>query len=632
LNRPIAQDRIVSIVGRVDEATRRPGGTLCVRGWAAGPRPVCRIVVRVAGAVVGDASLGRPRPDVAADPNLSGAGGDTGFELVVIDDRVRTLGAGDPVVAEVVLADGRRGQLPPVEVAATVVGHIDDVRWEPLPSRPMVVQGWAYAVGDVVSAVEVAVGGVVLGRAGLGRLRSDVAAALDEADAELAGFELAVDTAAIHLPDGPQEIEVVARTFSGVETVLEPSHTDVPPAAAPPCRVPTLPARPRGPARPRRRVLWFARHLDAGGSQLRMLDLIVRLGRSHGITSVVVAPGDGGLGARLIDAGAEVHLAGPVVLDDIGAYERQVGELTAWATGRFDAVVAFTLTSFVGIDVAHEIGVPSIWRIGEAKPLHEVARWFGQALDPRVEARARAAAEQASAVVHVSEAGERAFAGAGYAGRSHVLRTGVDLTAIDAYRGAHDRAATRRRLGLGDELTFVNAGSLWPVKGQAPFLVAFERFARRAPVRCVLVGEGLPDYRDAVSSFVRRRGIEHAVDVRPFTDDIDAWWLAADVALCSSESEAMPAAVLEAMAFGLPVLASDAGGLAESVREGVNGWSFDPSDLRSVRAATARAIAASPEERRRLGAAGRAHVLVHHDAAAQADRFARLLAEVSSPA
>jgi hypothetical protein len=58
---------------------------------------------------------------------------------------------------------------------------------------PMVVRGWAYSASSPVSTVEVRLNGRVLGRAGLGRARPEIAEALGDLAAELSGFEFHLD-------------------------------------------------------------------------------------------------------------------------------------------------------------------------------------------------------------------------------------------------------------------------------------------------------------------------------------------------------------------------------------------------------------------------------------------------------
>jgi glycosyltransferase involved in cell wall biosynthesis len=103
----------------------------------------------------------------------------------------------------------------------------------------------------------------------------------------------------------------------------------------------------------------------------------------------------------------------------------------------------------------------------------------------------------------------------------------------------------------------------------------------------------------------------------------------ADVLLHASLSEGIPTSILEAMACGLPVVATDAGGTSEAVRDGVEGLIVprrDPARL----AAALRTLHADPELRARMGAAGRARATSEFALDGQLDSFVRLYRELTA--
>jgi glycosyltransferase involved in cell wall biosynthesis len=79
----------------------------------------------------------------------------------------------------------------------------------------------------------------------------------------------------------------------------------------------------------------------------------------------------------------------------------------------------------------------------------------------------------------------------------------------------------------------------------------------------------------------------------------------AHVAVLSSRSETLSLAVIEAMRAGLPVVASNAGGMQELVQNGVTGYLFNPGDQDALHATLAR-LTCNPEQRGNMGRAGRA--------------------------
>jgi glycosyltransferase involved in cell wall biosynthesis len=119
----------------------------------------------------------------------------------------------------------------------------------------------------------------------------------------------------------------------------------------------------------------------------------------------------------------------------------------------------------------------------------------------------------------------------------------------------------------------------------------------------VIVGDG-PD-RPRLEEEIEALGLEGRVRLAGERRDVPQLLAAADVFVLPSTSEGLPVSVLEAMAAGVPVVASRVGGVPEQVSDGETGLLVEPGDLDELATALARLIA-EPSLRRRLGAAGRA--------------------------
>ena len=311
-----------------------------------------------------------------------------------------------------------------------------------------------------------------------------------------------------------------------------------------------------------------------------------------------------------------MHLIPLVPFDNLTGYEKAVTDLSTKMEGKFDLAVGPTVTSFPAVDSALRLGIPSVLRIGEAEPLRSVVRWVqGPLLHPGVEERARRAVGGASIVWSNSDAAVRTYRGDGFAGRFVVLGSGVDVAAAHAYRAA---ASPARRPGSSSVWDPMIASSctatMWKAKGQGVLVSALDRIHRACPqLRCVLMGHPERPYTDAINQFVTDRGLEDAVRIFPFSDDLRPSWLAADAAVLLSESESLPAALVEAMAFGLPVLATRVGDIPTLIEPGVTGWLCEPSDVGSALAGLS-ALAASPMGAlRAMGRAGEQRVARAHD-------------------
>lgn len=236
--------------------------------------------------------------------------------------------------------------------------------------------------------------------------------------------------------------------------------------------------------------------------------------------------------------------------------------------------------------------------------------------------------EKADLFLSFSKMADWALVREGVSGdRRFQVYCGLDVNRHRPPRG-EEREASRRELGADEGTVVVTfVGRLFHGKGIFTLLEAWPEVDPR--VRLHLVGSG-PE-RSRAETRARQLGIERRVR---FLGPIPhgqlqerALW-GSDLFVMPSLSnpqwrEQLPQTVVEAMAAGLPVIASASGSIPETVKDGETGVLLPP-DLPSVWADAINALAADPERRSRLGAAGRRAVEQTHDA----DRNARDLGKV----
>ncbi len=154
-----------------------------------------------------------------------------------------------------------------------------------------------------------------------------------------------------------------------------------------------------------------------------------------------------------------------------------------------------------------------------------------------------------------------------------------------------------------------------------------------ADYRLFLVGDG-PDAPE-VAATVEARGLSDRVELLGAQVSVAERLARSDVFVLSSRSEGFPVSILEAMAAGLPVVATDVGGVAEAVVDGETGILVPAADPQALAGALERLLA-DVELRRRLGAAGRARALRLFDTpryrAAHLDLYRRELERLQLPA
>jgi N-acetyl-alpha-D-glucosaminyl L-malate synthase BshA len=154
-------------------------------------------------------------------------------------------------------------------------------------------------------------------------------------------------------------------------------------------------------------------------------------------------------------------------------------------------------------------------------------------------------------------------------------------------------AAHRRRLSPDGAPLLVHASNFRPVKRVIDVLEIFRQVHARIPAHLAMVGDG-PD-RSAAERFARDAGIAHRVEFLGNVSPIEGVTGAGDVFLLPSSEESFGLAALEAMACGVPVVASNAGGIPELVVDGDGGFTFPVGDT-SAMAERVVALLSDPRE------------------------------------
>ncbi|HKP36650.1 MAG TPA: glycosyltransferase family 4 protein [Pyrinomonadaceae bacterium] len=159
--------------------------------------------------------------------------------------------------------------------------------------------------------------------------------------------------------------------------------------------------------------------------------------------------------------------------------------------------------------------------------------------------------------------------------RVTVIPNGVDL---EKFHPDHiTREKIRGELNLADEPVIGIIGRLTPGKGQLELLRAFKRVVTEFPTANLLIA-GAPafnqeyEYAALLKRAASELGISNRVQMLGARDDVAAVMQALDLLVVNSSSEACCLVVLEAMACGVPVLATRTGGTPELIEHGRDGW------------------------------------------------------------
>lgn len=315
-------------------------------------------------------------------------------------------------------------------------------------------------------------------------------------------------------------------------------------------------------------------------------------------------------------------------------------KLRVWGTLRYMQALGWWLRRHRGrydlvyVSMLKHDAYAALGAVGRQVPVVLRAEGAGATGDCRWQAEARCGLRirkrcmKARAIVCPSRPIEREVLEAGYGrGQVHYLPNGV---AIPQERTAGTRLAARNALGAvnpalrvphGAPLA-VYTGRLHPAKGLAELVAAWEPIARDYPeARLWLVGEG--PFSEQLQAQIATRNLQNQVVLAGVFDSVEEVLAAADLFVLPSWEEGMSVALLEAMAAGLPVVATDIPGNRDLVADGQTGLLVPPRDP-AILAKAIRRILADPRWAGCLGTAARESTASRFSLAAMADQHLRL--------
>lgn len=186
------------------------------------------------------------------------------------------------------------------------------------------------------------------------------------------------------------------------------------------------------------------------------------------------------------------------------------------------------------------------------------------------------------------------------------------------------REEVRAEFGLGpDDFAWLAVGNLRAAKDYPTLLAAL---ALCGGAHLLIAGDG--EDEAALRADAQRRGLDGRVRFLGSRTDVGRLLKGCDAYVLSSAWEGLPNTVMEAMAAGVPVVSTDAGGVRELVVEGVTGRIVPCGDPAALAGRMGDLMALPPAGRLAMGAAGRARIETHFDNDRVVDRWETLIRQV----
>lgn len=352
-------------------------------------------------------------------------------------------------------------------------------------------------------------------------------------------------------------------------------------------------------------VVWT---LDVGGLEQVVLDLARRCDATRFSSRVICMAEPGAMASQFAAAGIPVDSIGDSTLSTPRRLARMVRRLRAI---RPDVVHTHNVKPHVQGTIASALaGVPVVvnTKHGRNYPTSLIAVTVDRLLSRVCDRMIAVSADAARIAAQIDWMPAR---------KIQVIRNGVDLSRHSVVTSADPARLCR----------VVTVARLNPIKDQATLLRAMRIVIDADPrFHLTIAGEG--PSREALQQLCCDLGLEQHVSFLGYQPDVPAVLAEAGQFVLPSISEGVSLTLLEAMAAGLPVVATQVGGTPEIVEHGSTGWLVPPSDPEALAAALLR-IVREPERSAAMGREGRARVEQHFSVATAVERYQKTYAELS---
>lgn len=322
-------------------------------------------------------------------------------------------------------------------------------------------------------------------------------------------------------------------------------------------------------------VMFLVTHLETGGAERQLAELVTRMDRARFRPVVVCQKGGGPFFDQIAAAGIEAHTLNTPGRTDPRFFLRLAG--VCRRAGIRALVIRGFSTMVTGIAVGRLLGIRPILmaehatgRIDRDPKKRPIERW----LAPKVDGAIAVAKGQIPFLIE-----DKGFD----ARRIRVVYNGIDLS---QWAPAERDAALLAELGIPGSAPVVGIlAMLRPEKDHATFLRAARIVRRKLPeARFLVVGDGAE--RDRLGALVEELGLSGRVVFTGRRTDVARVLSVFDVSVLSSTTvETFPMAFLEAMAMERPLVTTRVGGVAEMIEEGENGHVVPPRDPEALAAA-----------------------------------------------
>jgi len=363
------------------------------------------------------------------------------------------------------------------------------------------------------------------------------------------------------------------------------------------------------------KILRIIARLNIGGPAIHTILLTAGLDNER-FASTLVTGVEGKYEGNMLDLAAAKGVE-PIIIpqlrrniDPIGGFIALLKLCHLMRRERPHIVHTHTATAgLLGRLAARLAGVPIILHTFHGHVLHG---YYGPLWSKALVWMERFLAHLSDRIVTVSEGQRQELAGYGVAPLEKITVVPLgfeleDLLACESHRGE-----LRRELGLADDNKLVGiVARLVPIKNHRLFLQAAQVVAEAMPqARFLVVGDG--ELREELEAYAGALGLGGRILFTGWRRDLGRLYADLDVVALTSINEGTPVSLIEAMAAGVPVVATAVGGVPDVVVDGETGYLVEAGDVKGMAQAIIELLR-NPEKAKEMGQRGREAVYPRFD-------------------
>jgi len=337
------------------------------------------------------------------------------------------------------------------------------------------------------------------------------------------------------------------------------------------------------------KILFFSHNFNYEGAPKILYSIATGLMKKPGYEVTIVSPYDGPATAFLRTKGIKAIVSADRSIypakeidhkhEELQDYQQKINQIIL--DEKPDLVFVNVLFNYHIVNIAGLMKIPVVWMIHESFTMENL-----QNLVPHFEPENYIKAfTEATIVIFCTSSYSKYYTKFNFRKNFRVIHNGLDPKYTALKRSDQKRTESRNNLNIQpDEIMILNVGIFVQHKNQE-LLVNAAELLKHKKIKFFMVGarEEIP-YSRKIRALVKKKKLDEKVTIVSETHDTESYYIAADIFVFTSTNDTYPLVILEATAYGLPIIATPINGVNEQVKFGINAIKADYSDPSSLAA------------------------------------------------